>query len=98
MTQAQRDNYRLWAERFEIGAAAAQRLHPELLRKELVSKRESFLRCEVDKELAAALQPTVAGPYWYATKAAIQAGHSVGQIHAFQPQPFLSHPLWQTRW
>ena len=92
MTQDRRENYRLWAERFVIGAAAAQRLHTELQRKELASMRESFLRCEMDKELAAALQPQVAGPYWHATKAAIQAGHFVGQIHAFQPQPFYRTP------
>ena len=44
MTQDRRENYRLWAERFVIGAAAAQRLHTELQRKELASMRESFLR------------------------------------------------------
>ena len=57
MTQDRRENYRNWAERFVIGAAAAARLHTELQRKEFASMRESFLRCEMDKELAAALQP-----------------------------------------
>ena len=77
MTQASRENYRLWAERFVIGAAAAQRLHTELQGRELESMREAFLRNEMDKELAAAVQPAMAGPYWHATKSAIQAGHSV---------------------
>ena len=77
MTQASRENYRLWAERFVLGAAAAQRLHTELQGPELASMREAFLRNEMDKELAAAVQPAMAGPYWHATKSAIQAGHSV---------------------
>ena len=77
MTQASRENYRLWAERFVLGAAAAQRLHTELQGRELESMREAFLRNEMDKELAAAVQPAMAGPYWHATKSAIQAGHSV---------------------
>ena len=77
MTQDRRENYRLWAERFDVGAAAAQRLHTELQGPELASKREAFLRNEMDKELAAAVQPAMAGPYLHATKSAIQAGHSV---------------------
>ena len=77
MTQASRENYRLWAERFVIGAAAAQRLHTELQGPELASMREAFLRNVMDKELAAAVQPAMAGPYWHAAKGAIQAGHFV---------------------
>ena len=74
--ECRRENFRLWAERFEIGVSAAQRVHANLTEKEVSSIRESFLRCEMDKELAVATQPASAGPYWSATKAAVKAGPS----------------------
>jgi hypothetical protein len=74
--ERRRENYRSWADRLEIGVAAAKRLHEALTEKEVSSIRESFLRCEMDKELAAATQPSCAGPFWSPVKAAVKAGPS----------------------
>jgi hypothetical protein len=93
--ESRRDKYRMWAERLDIGVTAAKRLHQEALtEKEVISIRESFLRCEMDKELAAASQPSCVGPFWEPVKAAVKAGPSDFPCWVSPPDstPFLEFP------